>query len=511
MRIISVNQMNEADRRTSEFGLSGASLMDAAGRACAEMVHNTWPDGRVIVLCGQGNNGGDGFVAYRYLEQLGRQVSLFLIGDVGDLSGDAEGAAELVLDDIQAASVLLDKSENDSFELSEGDVVVDAMLGAGNSRPLEGEFLQLVQLINATKAHVLSIDVPTGVRGDTGALSSEAICADITVTFNALKTAHVIESAASLCGAISVVDVGISEETLAYVGDEIFLNRPDVWADKLPWPTRSTHKHQRGSLGVVAGEAGKTGAARLAARAGLRVGAGLVTLLGHASAIPEMAASSLAVMTKDYADIDELYLLSASQSGLVFGPAAGVTEGTRFKVASLLQTGVPIVLDADALTVFKDDPSFLFGLLHEKCVLTPHEGEFESLFPGLLAEVGNKINATRTAANIAGCVVVLKGADSVIASPDGAARVNVHGSPFLATAGSGDVLAGMIGSWMAQGVSAYDSASASVWIHGEASLSGGAGLISEDLMDYFPRILTRIYEEIRPSNVLWERKIEFST
>lgn len=510
MRILSVNQMYEAERKTVASGLSGASLMDAAGRACAELVQNKWPKGRIIVLSGPGNNGGDGFVAYRYLEGQNREVFLFLHGDIANLSGDAEGAAELVLDDIKAANRLLDPQSDDFFELHSDDIIVDALFGAGLNRPLDNDSERLVSFINNSEAAVLSVDIPSGLFGDSGDVSSQVVMADHTITFTALKTAHVIEPAASVCGALTVVNIGVGEDVVSEVSDDITLNRPDLWAEKMPWPQRASHKHQRGRLGVISGPSGATGAAQLAAHAGLRMGAGVVTIMGEVDAIPEMAANTQAVMTKSHSDIDGLFLSGREKTSLVYGPAAGISELTRFKVASLLQTGVPIVLDADALTVFKDDPAYLFSLIHENCVLTPHTGEFERLFPSLLSKA-DKINAARTAAQRAGCVVVLKGADTVIASPDGAARVNVHASPFLATAGSGDVLAGMIGGWMAQGLGAFDSASASVWIHGEASLSGGAGLISEDLMDYFPRILTRIYEEVGPQNALWERKIEIST
>ncbi len=510
MRIISVNQMYEADRMMADLGMSGASLMDAAGRNCAELVQKMWPVGRVIVLCGPGNNGGDGFVAYRYLEQMGRDIHLFLAGNVDQLLGDVEGAAELVLDDIRPISQLL-MDGDEGFKLQSGDVVIDAIFGAGLSRALDGEILDVANLINSSQTNVMSIDVPTGVFGDSGEMVSDAIRADATITFEALKTAHIIEPAASICGQVHVAKIGISPEVFDQICEDIYLNTPDIWAKHLTWPNRHSHKHMRGRLGVVSGDAGSTGAARLAARAGLRMGAGVVTLFGEQEAIPEMAASMQAVMTRAYSDVDELFISAREMSSLVFGPAAGVTEVTRFKVAALLQLGIPIVLDADALTVFEDDPSYLFGLLHEKCVITPHIGEFERIFPGVLKKSENKINAARSAAQRAGCVVVLKGADTVIAAPKGDARVNIHGSSFLATAGSGDVLAGMIGGWMAQGVEPLEAASASVWLHGEASLTGGAGLISEDLMEYFPRILTRFYEESGHTNVLWERKIEISS
>jgi len=510
MRVLSVKQMYMADQRMIDLGVSGASLMDAAGRACADMVHKTWPEGRVIILCGPGNNGGDGFVAYRYLEQFDRDVHLYLAGEFDQLTGDAEGAAELVLDEIRPISELRNENTGE-FTFHHEDIVVDAMFGAGLSRSLDGEISELVRSINTSNVCVLSVDIPTGLSGDSAEITGDAIRSDVTVTFEALKPVHLMEPAASLCGQIKVVDIGITDEVLMEVGEDVFLNRPEEWADEMPWPNRTSHKHQRGRVGVVAGPAGSTGAARLAARAGLRMGAGVVTILGEPSAIPEMAADMQAVMTKPYTDVDELFLLGRNMSSLVVGPAAGVNELTRFKVVTLLQSGLPMVLDADALTVFANDPSYFFSLLHENCVLTPHVGEFERIFPDLLASADNKISAARAAAKRAGCVVVLKGADTVIATPDGRARVNVHGSSFLSTAGSGDVLAGMIAGWMAQGMSAYDSASASVWLHGEASLSGGAGLISEDLMVYFPKILTRFYEEKGPKNALWERKIEFSS
>ena len=266
-------------------------------------------------------------------------------------------------------------------------------------------------------------------------------------------------------------------------------NAPELWRANLPWPGASDHKHTRGHLMCVTGGAASTGAARLAARAGLRVGAGLVTLLSPPSAMMVNAAHVTAIMLCAFADSGELKTHARGASAVIIGPAASVTPATRNHVLALLAVDAPLVLDADALTVFKDDPETLYAALRPEDVLTPHMGEFERVFPGLLERTENREEAVRRAAKLAGCVILLKGADTLIAGPNGQCVVNRNASPYLATAGSGDVLAGLIGGWIAQGLCSFDAACASAWIHGESGLRLGPGLISEDLPEIVPAIL----------------------
>ncbi|WP_084419174.1 NAD(P)H-hydrate dehydratase [Henriciella litoralis] len=273
---------------------------------------------------------------------------------------------------------------------------------------------------------------------------------------------------------------------------EIQTNSPDLWLDQWPWPDAGSHKHKRGHLGCVTGSAASTGAARLAARAGLRIGAGLVTLLSPPSATLVNASVSTAVMVKPFSSVEDLTELAESCSCALIGPAAGVKAQTRDNTLILLESADSCVLDADALTVFSDAPEDLFSQITKPVVLTPHEGEFKRIFPDFLNQ-HTREKAVRLAAKESNAIVILKGAETLIAAPDGRLVRNTHASPFLATAGSGDVLAGLTGGLMAQGMDAFLAACAACWTHGELGLRLGPGLISEDLPDALPALLKEFY------------------
>lgn len=274
---------------------------------------------------------------------------------------------------------------------------------------------------------------------------------------------------------------------------DIPLNHPDLWLDRWPWPAADSHKHRRGHFGVVTGSAASTGAARLASRAGLRVGAGLVTLLSPPSATLVNAAHETSVMVKPFANEDELKALAGTCECALIGPGAGVTQATRDNTLVLLANSRSCVLDADALSVFSDNPDALFTAISGPVLMTPHEGEFKRVFPDLL-HGQEREQAVRLAARRSGSVIILKGARTLIAAPDRRIVVNEHASPFLATAGSGDVLAGLAGGLMAQGMDAFDAACAACWVHGELGLQLGPGLISEDLPEALPALLRRFYD-----------------
>ena len=341
---------------------------------------------------------------------------------------------------------------------------------------------------------IVAVDLPSGLSGDLGKPLGHAPQAALTVTFHRKKLAHVLVPGRDLCGEIVVADIGLPAPRDAALHE----NAPSLWADRLNWPTAATHKHGRGRLIVVSGEAASTGAARLAARAGLRIGAGLVTVLSPPDALLVNGAHLEAVMLRAFETDLELEAAAASVDAAVIGPAAGVNETTVSNLFALARTGAGLVIDADALSAFRDDPAELFQVLDRDDILTPHVGEFERVFKGLLAASPERVTAARKAASRAGAVVLLKGSDTVIAAPDGRAVVNGNGSPWLATAGSGDVLAGFIGGLIAQGLESFDAACAAVWIHAEAAAAFGPGLISEDLPGLVPGVLRRLYESRRP-------------
>lgn len=475
--ILTVAEMGAADRAAIEAGTPGIELMERAGLAVADAVCARFDPQPALVLCGPGNNGGDGYVAARLLKARGWPV-------------EVRALAEPATQDAQAASARWDGSTRPlNGGLGEG-LVVDAMFGAGLSRPLEGPAAGAAVALASRADRVVAVDVPSGVPGDTGRPLGPALCAGLTVTFHARKPAHVLEPGRSLCGEVVVADIGLGETPTRTVE-----NGPELWLARFPWPTAASHKHARGRLIVVSGEAWSTGAARLAARAGLRIGAGLVTVYSPSDAVAANAAHLEAVMLRPFDTDLELEQAAAEVDAAVIGPAAGVNETTLLNVLALARTGAALVLDADAITVFRDDPEELFSVLDRDDVLTPHPGEFERLFPGVLKGAPERITAARRAAEKAGAVVLLKGADTVVAAPDGRAAVNVNGSPWLATAGSGDVLAGFIGGLVAQGMESFEAACAAAWIHSEAAELHGPGLIAEDLPGLSPSVLRRLYEE----------------
>ncbi|MBC7667874.1 MAG: NAD(P)H-hydrate dehydratase, partial [Gemmatimonadaceae bacterium] len=365
---------------------------------------------------------------------------------------------------------------------------VDCLFGAGLSRPLEGE-AEILARDGAAGRRIVAVDVPSGLMGDTGRpLGAWALAAELTVTFHRRKPAHVLTAGPAACGEGLVGDIGLSTSGQGL----LFENTPDLWASRFPWPANDAHKHDRGRLMVVSGDAWRTGAARLAARAGLRIGAGVVTVLSPPNALAVNAAHLEAVMLAPFENEADLRTRAEQADAVVIGPAAGVGEGTMRHLFALARTGAALVVDADALTSFAQDPSALFSALDRDDVLTPHPGEFERIFPGLLAASPERITAARDAARRAGAVVLLKGPDTVVAAPDGRAAISLNGTPWLATAGSGDVLAGFIAGLIAQGMESYEAACAGAWIHAEAGASHGPGLIAEDLPGLAPAVLARL-------------------
>ena len=477
--ILTTAEMTAADRAAIAAGTPGAVLMERAGAAVADAVVARWTPRPVVVLCGPGNNGGDGYVVARRLVDAGWPAWTISMVPVEQLRGDAAEAAR--------------RWTGSDAPLTPGGLegaalVIDALFGAGLVRPLGAGAESVLAKAERSGLPIVAVDLPSGLPGDRAQPLGYAPRCALTVTFHRKKPAHVLEPGRALCGELVVADIGLGDPAQA----ALFENATGLWSGAFPWPGVQAHKHARGALGVVSGSAAHTGAARLAARAGLRIGAGLVTVLSPPSAVLVNAAHLEAVMLQSFAGGPELAEAAGQAKAVVIGPAAGVTPATRANVLALAATGAALVVDADALTVFREDPERLFEVLDSCDVLTPHVGEFERTFPGLLEDAPERVTAARQAAARAGAVVLLKGPDTVIAAPDGRAAVNTNGSPWLATAGSGDVLAGFIGGLMAQGMPAFEAACAGAWIHAEAGRGFGPGLISEDLPDLAPAVLRRL-------------------
>ena len=471
--ILTSMEMAAADAFAVRAGTPSLVLMENAGAAVAEAIVARFKPCAVTVLCGPGNNGGDGFVVARLLDESGFTVR---VAHDGGHKGDADAMAAKWSGETVALT---------PDALRGARLVVDGLFGAGLSRPLEGAAASVVEALNDLP--VVAIDVPSGVSGDSGQpLSAVHVTAVLTVTFFRKKPGHLLLPGRALCGEIVLADIGIPA---AAANTQLHENGPGLWS--YPWPKEAGHKYDRGHCLVVSGGFTATGAARLAARGALRVGAGLVTVASPAEALAENAAHLTAIMLKPFAGAAGLAKLLDDKrfNAVVIGPALGIGGETREMVAAALKSGAAVVMDADALTSFRDDPEALFARLHQNCVLTPHDGEFERLFPGLLEASDNKLAAVRAAALRAGCTVLLKGGDTVIAQPGGKAAINANAPPFLATAGAGDVLAGFIAGLMAQQMTAFDAACAGVWLHGEAANRFGPGLIAEDLPETLPQVL----------------------
>jgi hydroxyethylthiazole kinase-like uncharacterized protein yjeF len=475
-----VSEMGEADRAAIAGGVPGIELMRVAGKGVADAVRELAPQGseRVAVLCGPGNNGGDGFVAAALLAEAGYDVRLGLFGDRDRLKGDAALAAEAWTGTIGPFGPDV---------LADADVVVDAVFGAGLDRPIGSDVADVLATIGDRP--VVAVDVPSGVSGDTGARLGAVRDrpAALTVTFFRRKPGHLLLPGRVDAGETRLVDIGIPETVMAELGCRTAANHPDLWRGRLPRPTPYSHKYSRGYVFVVGG-AELIGAACLTTRAAQRAGAGMVTVACPPQQAPlyRLALESAVVRSvKDTMGLADL--LSDTRIGCgVIGPGLGVlAPGSGEKVLATLRGGHPTVLDADALTLFQDTPETLFELKRAPLVLTPHDGEFARLFPDL-AEDPDKVARARAAAARSGAVIVLKGFDTVIADPGGWAVINESAPPTLATAGAGDVLAGMIAAFLAGGMPPFLSACAATYIHGAAAERGGIGLTASDLPDLIP-------------------------
>lgn len=497
--LLTAAEMAAADRLAAASGIASITLMENAGRAVADAARAMAPAGRrIIVACGPGNNGGDGYAAAALLAEAGLSVEIAALVRPERLSGDAAQMAARWTGRIGTL---------DDVDVSGAGLVIDALFGAGLSRPLDGSAAAFVRRLRGTDIAVLAVDVPSGLDGTSGAIIGDvAVEATRTITFHCLKPGHLLLPGRSLCGETLIADIGIpanAVDTLRRLGlaGHTFRNVPKLWAAALAPPPTDAHKYVRGHAIVVSGPAESTGAARLAAHAALRIGAGLVSLATTRAAFPINAAHLTAVMLLPFEGAEGLARLfeDRRRNAALIGPGLGgfapptaqSLADRRNLVLALLGQAPAAVLDADALTAFADEPDALFTAIRARplrpVVLTPHTGEFARLFPGL-TRAGAKIEAARAASRLSGAIVILKGPDTVIAAPDGLAAINDNAPPWLATAGSGDVLAGFVTGLLARGLPAFEAATAAAWLHGAAAVACGPGLIAEDLADALRRV-----------------------
>lgn len=486
--VLTVAETYAADAAAAEAGAAGAELMENAGRAVAEAIRSRWQPRPVAVLCGPGNNGGDGFVAARHLAAARWPVRLALLGPRSGLEGDAAHHASAWDGEVLELSPAV---------LEAGCLVIDALFGAGLSRPLEGLARDTILTVAGGGFPVVAVDVPSGLSGDDGQVVGDAIApAALTVTFFRKKPGHLLLPGRTHCGELLVADIGIPETVLRQIRPGCFENGPDLWAACYPWRGPQNHKYQFGHALVVGGDT-MTGAARLASRAALRVGAGLVTLACAERLLPIYTLASPSVIIAPLGERGDFRALLADhrKNAVLLGPGNGISHQTRGRALAALVAGKRTVLDADALSGFEVDPAPLFDAIADAesgaVVLTPHDGEFARLFGGLVS-ADDRLARARAGAEASGAVVVLKGGDTVIAAADGRAAINANAPPELATAGTGDVLAGLVVGLLAQGMPAFEAAAAACWLHGEAAARLGPGLISEDLSEALPAVLAEL-------------------
>lgn len=494
MEVLTTAEMERADRLTIAAGTPGFALMLSAGQAVAQAAMDLVEEGSIVVVAGRGNNGGDGFVAAAELAARGREVSLILLCERDSLQGDAASAARgwkypVLPFNPQA--------------IGKPALIIDALFGAGLNRPVKGDPYEMIEAINANGAPVLAVDLPSGINGDTGAVMGIAVRATGTATFFRPKPGHLLLPGRMYCGRVRVADIGIDASVLAEIRPRTFENVPRLWRESFPVPRIDGHKYARGHTIVVSGGVATTGAARMSARGALRAGSGLVTVASPREALAVNAAALTAVMVRAIDTAVEFAELLTDRrlNTCVIGPGAGVGDRTRDFVLTALSAQRNLVLDADALTSFAEAPDHLFEAIKashdQQVVLTPHEGEFPRLFSDISNKhpLRSKLERVRAAAERSGAVVLLKGPDTVVASPDGRATIACNAPPWLATAGAGDVLAGMIAGLLAQGVAAFEAACIGVWMHGEAAREAGPGLIAEDLPEVLPAVFRRLYDE----------------
>ncbi len=482
--LYSVAEMREADAAAIRQGIAGIDLMENAGAAVAATILRDFSPVDTLVLCGPGNNGGDGFVVARLLMEAGWPVRVALLGDPGRLKGDAASAR--------------DRWEGETCRLGAGaatgaGLVVDALFGAGIARPITGEAEATIETLNALDIPVVAVDMPSGIDGDSGAVRGIAVEADVTVTFHRAKPGHLLLPGREHVGRLVIIDIGIPSSIDRDLQINSFANLPALWSTSFPRRRAASHKYSHGHALVLGGGMSSSGAARLGARAAIRAGAGLVTVLCPASALPVYAATLTSIMVdpfKDEAGFAKA-LEDPRRNAVLLGPGAGVGERLRAMATASLSAQKACVLDADALTSFAGHRKALFEVIAHGhgCLLTPHDGEFSRLF-GI---EGDKPSRARAAAAESGAVVLLKGADTVVASPDGRTSILTDAPPSLATAGSGDVLAGIALGLIAQSMPIFEAASAAAWLHAEAAKAFGPGLIAEDLPEILPRVLAKLF------------------
>ena len=504
MRVIAAEAMQEADRRTiSELGVPGLTLMENAGRGSADLIHERYGAGpcrNAVIVAGKGNNGGDGYVIARLLAGRGWQVQTLVLAPREEIGGDARTNLDLLpLDKVRFCPTGIASSTG---ELADATVIVDALFGTGLAKEVAGPYAEAIDLITASGRPVVAVDIPSGIHGTTGRVLGTAVRADLTVTFASAKLGHILYPGAEHVGELRVVEIGIPESVLSEVPGYDFVDAAAARALLRP-RRRTAHKGSFGHVLVIAGSRGKTGAAAMAANAAIRAGSGLVTL-----AVPAMLHDILEVKTTEAMTVSlddsgrgylgtlalpEVLTLLTGKDAVALGPGISWNPDTIAFVHRLAaEIRLPLVIDADALNAVSEQPDLLRSAPSRQIILTPHPGEMARLCGATIAEIErDRIGTARDFAVRFGVHLILKGARTVCAAPDGRIAINGSGNPGMASGGMGDVLTGILVSLLGQGYDPFDACRLGVYLHGAAAdlvaaEKGEIGLSATDVQEKLP-------------------------
>lgn len=476
LALYTIDQIKQAEKLTKDAGVEEIDLIERAGRGIAEFIANRFDRRPVVFLCGPGSNGSDGFIAANILDRAGWNVRVYCSKPVVMMEGVTAQAAKMWTGDIEMLSEIV---------LDDDYIVVDAVLGSGLNRALPSEITETFNAVRQEDVTVVAVDVPTGLRSDL-TVDPNTLKANYTITTTRPRIEHVLQPGAQYCGRIHVIDIGINPTTFAGMDVSAHLNSPELWSHYWRVPDSHTHKYIRGHVGILGGSE-LIGASRLAVSGAMRSGAGLGTIVTTKEAAKVyQAVVAPEVMVRGFDNAKEAAdkMQERHVSVCLIGPGADESLSMEDLARECAEHDMQVVLDGDALGNVP---------LEYATVITPHDGEFARMFPDLV-DIPNKLDRAKKAAAKANCIVVLKGMDTIIASPDGRAYVNNKASPWLSTAGSGDVLAGSVAGCLAQKLPPFEAACSAVWIHGTASLKLSPGMVASELPIAMARTLTDIYK-----------------
>jgi hydroxyethylthiazole kinase-like uncharacterized protein yjeF len=486
--ILNSSEIKAIEQKEFKLRKSSYSLMQSAGEKCADYISlNISKNKELLVVCGPGNNGGDGFVIGNSLITKGHKVKIFLILPLKNKKNDNYKAFKRLDCEVFNLKDLLKELKKKTKP-----IIVDCIFGTGLNKNLSSSIKDIVRTINKKKTFTISIDMPTGISSDNGQAMGEAIKANLTLALHCKKIGHVLFPGVYFSGVIKVLDIGIRRSLNKIIDNRIKENNPNLWINKkFPWKKYNSHKYSRGRVYIYGSLKNYIGASLLSSSAAIRCGTGSVTIISNKDTIDKYNQKFFSLLKVEINSDEELknFLNSSSITSFLIGPGAGVNQQTIDNVKLISKFVSSVVIDADAITSFTKNSKELFSILDKNKIITPHEGEFNRIFSDL-KNVKNKIEKSIKAAKKANCVLVFKGPDTIIASPDGEICINTISTEELAVIGSGDVLSGIIASLIGKNkMSAFDGACAGVWLHSYAARMIKKGLIAEDIIKNLPKAL----------------------